>query len=369
MENPLDIIDRTVSTYAGGMNTDTYYAQIYANQQHGVLTETIVIDAAVQKNSAQVQQRDAAGQYQTSGTVQQNQTIEPIPAQSESPIDVFLRTTAPGAQNTPSTAVQPVATTQQTTTTAQSQYTQTVGAASTKIAVTPTGAFGFVVSAAFSVAVVISVIGLMFIVYIIIRTRQLHHHEHHVKELGGHGPADVHAKTHESTHAPVAGAHAEDDDHTEIKGSLDDSEEQDIIDNDIEDAVPAFAAAAVTAPETFAPTPPIESLTNDEATLYSSRLKTIKDDAAGDDEDAWYTALMDVNLFLEDILGERGYEGTTVKEMLQDDETKTLATRDVALEAEAEFQKLISGEKPLTQDAIVALVNMYAKVCKELGVN
>jgi hypothetical protein len=105
-----------------------------------------------------------------------------------------------------------------------------------------------------------------------------------------------------------------------------------------------------------------------EETLFASRLKTIREDASGEDEDAWYTALMDVNLLLEDILTEKNFEGTTVKEMLASDEAKSLATRDLALEAEAQFQKLISGEEQLTKDAITQLVNMYAKVCKELGV-
>jgi hypothetical protein len=118
----------------------------------------------------------------------------------------------------------------------------------------------------------------------------------------------------------------------------------------------------------YAPVPPVETLTGDEATMYASRLATIKEDAASDDEDAWYTALMDINLLLEDIMSEKGYEGTSVKEMLGSEEGKGLATRDVGYEAEAQFQKLISGEEQLTKDAIVGLVNMYAKVCKELGV-
>jgi hypothetical protein len=357
MDNPLDIIDRTVSSYTGGINTDKYYAQIYANQVNGVPTETLVIEP-----SAAQQTVGTAGQHVNDQQPAPQNT--PQPGVGDSPIDVFLRTTTSGDQVAPIPSATTTAPTQVPITSTQPQYTQTV-AATPKVSVTPTGAFGFIVSAAFSIAVVISVIGIMFVVYIIIRTRQLHHHEDHVKELGGHGDGHgAHGDAKDAAHhAATADVHVADDTHADTQTDAHDEH------SDAEDAVelhedPAEASEV----DDTAPIQPVASLTGDEASQYGSRLKTIKADAEGDDEDAWYTALMDVNLLLEDVLGEKGYEGTTVKEMLQDDETKILATRDVALEAEAEFQKLISGESPLTKDAIVSLVNMYAKVCKELGV-
>jgi hypothetical protein len=376
MENAIEVLDRTVSSYTGGINTDEYYAKIYANEQNGVSTETLILDIS------------AHGSVQGSApSSRANSAPQQLP-QNESPIDVFLRTTtsADGSQpvlpqhaqqqppqTVPQDAVPRVST--------PPQYQQGVGVPQ-KIEVTPTGAFGFVVSAAFSIAVVLSVIGVMFIVYIIIRTRQLHHHEHHVKELGGHGAPPTHAPeakvhapaAHVETHAEVPDVeHENADDETE--GTRYNAHEEEKVEQDTEvsteeranmeaypvQAIPAGLAA-------LSPAPPNPSLSSDEAVLFASRLKSIKTDAAGDDEDAWYTALMDINLLLEDVLGEKGYEGTSVKEMLTSDEAKELGTRDVGLEAEAQFQKLISGEESLTKDAIIMLVNMYAKVCKELGV-
>ena len=58
------------------------------------------------------------------------------------------------------------------------------------------GVFYSLVNAAFSIAVVISIMGLIAVAYIIIRTRQLHHHEHDVRHAAG-GGADAHG------HAPA----------------------------------------------------------------------------------------------------------------------------------------------------------------------
>lgn len=411
MENPLEIVDKVVSSYAGGINTDEYYAKIYANEQNGVPTETLILEPRAEsresrspQNQTQNNDNSKTGQTGSDTHYQQYYTSDgsDIYSQngqqtvSESPIDVFLRTTVPSGQasngQTPDIRqnvgqqVQVTAEQQQITAqTVQPVYTTNVGDAP-KIEVTPTGAFGFIVHAAFSFAVVISVVGIMFVVYIIIRTRQLHHHEHHVKELGGHGAghSDNHAAhppaVSHTAHAPAV-AHAAEEPHVnDVADEHEVGESEDVHVDEVQTAhTDAYAAEQmygdvrgqdVDDAEDSVPPPvaPVPEMSADELSQFSNRLKTIKADAAGDDEDAWYTALMDVNLLLEDVLGEKGYEGVSVKEMLNDDEAKTLATRDVALEAEAQFQKLISGEELLTKDAIVALVNMYAKVCKELGV-
>jgi hypothetical protein len=192
MTNPLEVIDRTVSSYTGGLRTDEYYMKIYANEQGGVPTDTLVIEQGPPKSGAQTY---------TPTTPQQTQGGDV--GRSESPIDAFLRTTAPhDAQVQPQNSV-PVNTSTQTT----QQYTQTVGTSPKPVDVSPVTAFSFVLNAAFSFAVVMSVIGLMFIVYVMMRTRQLHHHEHHVKELGGHGavhtPSHIEAKHVDVTHDVV----------------------------------------------------------------------------------------------------------------------------------------------------------------------
>jgi hypothetical protein len=77
---------------------------------------------------------------------------------------------------------------------------------------------------------------------------------------------------------------------------------------------------------------------------------------------------MEINVLLEDVLEASGFVGSDVKEMLASERGTSLATHDVALEAEAEFQKLVSGEVPVTRDTLAMVVNLYTKVCKELGV-
>jgi hypothetical protein len=358
--NPLEILDRTVSSYTGGVNTDQYYAQIYANEQASVPTQTLIIGteptptATVQSAPAPTASVPA---HATGG--------------SESPIDVFLRTTQQdGAQKTPSAA--------QKTVPPNNTYTQSVGVPTGQtqtVDVSPVSVFGFLLNAAFSVAVVMSVIGIMFVVYVMLRTRQLHHHEHHVKELVGTGGGghDAHASvpqtTHSSHHVDEHDVHEQDEQH-DAHDEPDEHEEP--TETEEYEREPAHEVhedrAREVQLEKDTPAPLPASHTAHETAEYSSRLAAIKKDASSDDEDAWYTALMDVNLLLEDVLESVGYEGTTVKDMLGSDQAKSLATRDVALEAEAEFQALISGEKPITKDDIQHLVQLYTKVYKELGV-
>lgn len=378
MENPIDVLDRTVSSYTGGVNTDEYYAKIYANHQNGVPTETLVLqkqEMPAQTHAGQLPQGvPAQSGYPVSGVDANGTPLE------ESPVDAFLRQTTGGdtqtnvpVQATPQSVQQGVSVPSQDTYVA----TKSVSDAQ-QVDLSPASTFSFIINAAFSFAVVMSVVGIMFIVYIIIRTRQLHHHEHHVKELGGHGGAAPapHAPTvapaiHDASHTPVV-SHVESavPQHVPevsepvadvLEGSADilgEKQHQMVVETEHEEDVHNLLPAQKPAPVFDA----------DDITLYSSRLRTITEDAAGDDEDGWYTSLMDVNLLLEDILTEKGFEGTSVKEMMQSEQASSLATRDVALEAEAQFQKLISGEEALTHDAIQRLVALYAKVCKELGV-
>jgi hypothetical protein len=329
MENPLDVIDRTVSSYTGGIHTDQYYAQIYANEANGVATETLVIDTKT----------DAQGSQKQGGSVAPNSGQNT----SESPVDVFLRTSAPASGNAPTQTSKLVPTQN------SPQYTQTVGAAHKPIDVTPVTAFSFVLNAAFSFAVVMSVIGLMFVVYVMMRTRQLHHHEHHVKELGGHTEEkDADVVVEETI------AHTADDVEAQVVQQVDSA----LL------PPPQYIEEAVA----IAPIPKTSLVDGAKMEIFVARLAAVRRDAASDDEDAWYTALMEVNVLLEDLFEALGFVGSDVKEMLASEQGVRLATHDVALEAEAEFQRLISGEKPLTHDAITTVVNLYAKVCKELGV-
>lgn len=410
MDAARDILDRTVTSYTGGINTAEYYAKIYANEQNGVPTETLVIQGSqptplpTQRATQTPPQSGYQTQYTSQSYTVSGQQAGPSPVPqggNESAIDYFLRTSAAGSPTTPQpttyvsgqpSAPASVPATQGTSTTVGTTYTTSVGA-TPAVSVSPTGVFGFLVQAAFSVAVVVSVIGVMFIVYIIIRTRQLHHHEHHVKELGGHavghGGGHAPATTHE-VHVDAHSSLAAHDTVPEEDAShhREEHHEEPFVENGVEthvydaphaphdtilavhedDIIETSDMPPVTGDDMSPPRKPTEVMTDEESTLFASRLATVRADAASDDEDAWYTALMDVNLLLEDILTEKNFEGATVKEMLMSDAGQGMATRDLALEAEAQFQKLISGEEPLTQDAIVHLVNMYAKVCKELGV-
>jgi hypothetical protein len=85
MDNPLDIIDRTVSSYTGGINTDKYYAQIYANQVNGVPTETLVIEPSA------IQQAGGAGSQQANYQQQATTQNSPQPGVGDSPIDVLIQ--------------------------------------------------------------------------------------------------------------------------------------------------------------------------------------------------------------------------------------------------------------------------------------
>jgi hypothetical protein len=352
---PVSAVDRLIGSYAGGMNTDVYYQQTYGQtpqpQQHTSYVEV-------------------------------NEEGIPI---------VYIN-----GQATPPTAT----VTQPGLTTQTSQTTQVTGKKSYDV-LTPTGFATTVINAVFSIAVIIAIIMGFVVVYLIIRTKQLHHHEEHVRGVlhgdshggTGHGHAaptadhaaasPAHGATaHETEHVPH-NEHPTDDQALEPEGVAGDeayveatmagleSSEHDVFED--EDEGESGATQKQDANDAVADVVMDDGLSAETRgdtsnSAVSERFRVVREYAAGDDAAEWRHALMDIDLILEDLLAKKGIPGNSTSERLANTDSTQLQTLQDALAAHAYYEQLVDDEdEDLSKASLQKLITMYGPVFAEFG--
>ncbi len=315
---PLGALDRMVGTYVGGSNTGVYYEDAYGTQaeppQQVIPTESITITPATAPTVA----------------VPSN-TGTPVISQQKDDTSAPLQT--------------------------NESTTGSVDISAPAVATT-------IVNGIFSFAVTASIICGIFVLYIIIRTRQLHHHEEHVRGVLGHGHGDdthtdAHAHgshdVHHDTH--VAEAHVP---HTPMANALREEDMHDVGQEKQRDIVIADGSELE------------ESKNYSRQDMQSEdplqvRHQAIQLYVASDDEHEWRYALMDMDLLLDDVLLKNGYSGADTVEKLSHVDIGRLHSIASAREAHSEYQKMILAEA-LTKNSIQHLYQLYAPVFTELGI-
>jgi hypothetical protein len=357
---PITSVDRMIGTYTGGINTGKYYAVLYGGDAGGQIpVDTLIIEDP---------------RYNPNG--KQNTQTKTNNPNSITPTETLDFLSPPNEGNE--------TTLQRETSVDEQEYVAQVQqeAPVTQPASQDGGFLYSAVNAAFSIAVVISIMGLIAVVYIIIRTRQLHHHEHDVRHAGEHGHggpgaghagaaghghdthaahASGHAAPTHDTHEPASVAHTTDDDDAtyEFETAVPGSGSDDHVVHESHDAPIAHLDAAE---DTF------EIPAASDAAGLTARWASIKQRAQSDDENDLRFALMDVELVLEDALRARGINGSSLTEMLNSKEAEDLATYQVARNAHVLHEQIVDGTVPLSQDSMHELIGLYTKVFKELHV-
>lgn len=341
---PVQAVDRLIGSYAGGLNTESYYYTEYVNPQQ---------------------------QQTPTNYIEVNEDGIPI---------VYINGTSVPATPT----VQKPGLTPQVNAQQQVQNTQTSAGNGTKdfAVMSPTGFATTLINAVFSVAVTIAIIMGIVVTYLIIRTRQLHHHEEHVRAAapGGHGDSHGHDTHSHDSHGHDAQSdvtHDTHDTHTETVGPHAPLEHP---------APPPTESFYTGAPHPDAPAeyPGVTLLDESDiaadfqtehATEHGdtslsdvhNRFSAIRTYVAGEDPITWRHALMDIDLVLEDMLARKGLPGNSTAERLAHADARHLTMLNEALIARAYYEQLVAGTEPITQESMQKLLALYGPVLAELG--
>jgi hypothetical protein len=331
---PLGAVDRLIGSYAGGINTSTYYENAYG------------VPAPQHNSYVEVDENGIPIVY--------------IQGQAVAPTDTVRR---PGLTTQEGVAPKP------------GQATTSAGNGKQFQVLTPSGFATTLINSIFSIAVTIAIIAGFVVVYLIIRTKQLHHHEEHVRAVltkpsghGGHAPvAETHAVQDHTAHAadphPVII-----DDH-----SSDELEGHEMHEDELELPEPAVQRYDENAAEPHAYVS--DAITADAEHGDTShadvayRFGVIQDYVAGDDPINWRHALMDIDLILEDLLAQRGIQGSDAAERLSHADTTQVKTLSEALIARAQYERMIEGSEPITADTMSKLLKLYTPVFAEFGLS
>ncbi|MFM2414979.1 MAG: hypothetical protein RI911_672 [Candidatus Parcubacteria bacterium] len=342
---PIQAVDRMIGSYSGGINTDDYYYAAYGQQPSAP---------------------------RPTSYVEVNEDGIPI---------VYIN----GESLPPTETVQKPGLTPQVT---QQQQTQAGDGKKQFDVLTPSGFASTLIGAVFSIAVTIAIIMCIVVVYLIIRTRQLHHHEEHVRGVapGGHGhdshAHDAHgtndAHTAQSGHgaAEVSADHAHDHDHdtqhVKPHGQFEHSI-PDLTHNYYQEVKPQPTPeyAPLVLPDETEPS--IEGDLENRGDTSASDVKNRYDDVrayiASNDEVTWRHALMDIDLLLEDMLARKGIEGVDAGDRLSHADASHMTMINEALTARAYYERLVSGEEKITKQSMERLLALYGPVLAELGLS
>jgi hypothetical protein len=332
---PVNAIDRMISSYTGGINTQGYYEAVY-----------LAPDPQKKTNYVEVNEDGVPIVYINGSKLPPTETV-----------------TKPGL--TPQEITTKNSTTGVTQTSAGSgkkEYT----------VLTPTGFASTLVQGVFSVAVTIAIIMGIVVTYLIIRTRQLHHHEEHIRAAapghgGGHagGHGQIHdAHPHDSHGIPVPHGpthhHAPDHDHhhNDAEGAPQETIQEEpahmLVDLAEVPAVSDLNESTVEHGDT----------TNSDV---ANRLSDIRDYARGTDTVLWRHALMDIDLILEDLLARKNIPGNNTTERLANTDVTKLSSLNDALTAHAFYEQMTSGVEPINAQSMQRLLALYEPIFSELG--
>ncbi len=343
---PIQAVDRLIGSYAGGLDTESYYYTEYVG---------------------------APPKQTPTNYIEVNEDGIPIVYINGSSVPATATVQKPGLTPQESAAQQPV------------QQTQTSAGTGTKdfAVMNPTGLATTLINAVFSVAVTIAIIMGIVVTYLIIRTRQLHHHEEHVRAAapGGHGDTHGHdthghdSHTHDAHGSDTHGeTHAAPDEHVGPHAPFE------------HPAPPPSESFYTGAPHPDAPAeyPGVtlldaEDIASEEhheneavhgdtsLSDVHNRFSAIRTYVASDDPVAWRHALMDIDLVLEDMLARKGLSGNSAAERLSHADARHLTMLNEALTARAYYEQLVAGTEPITQESMQRLLTLYGPVLAELG--
>lgn len=331
---PIQAVDRLIGSYTGGINTESYYYAEYVGPQ----------------------KRPTPTNY-----IEVNEDGIPIVYINGSQVPATESSQKPGLTPQEGTQVP-----QQKTETSAGN-----GGAKEFEILTPSGFATTLINAVFSIAVTVAIIMGIVVTYLIIRTRQLHHHEEHVRAVAhsSHGPSDS-APTHtgHDAHSPDTPERPEDivGPHAPFEHPAPPPTES-FYEGEVHPQNPAeYAAVTLLDTEEIAQEPRSQhgdtSLSD-----VSNRLSAIKTYIAGEDPISWRHALMDIDLVLEDMLARKGLEGNSTAERLEHADTRHLSSINEALTARAFYEQLVAGTEPISQENMQKLLRLYTPVLAELG--
>jgi hypothetical protein len=339
---PIQAVDRLIGSYAGGMNTENYYYAEYVGEQP----------------------KQTPANY-----IEVNEDGIPIVYINGTSIPATASVQKPGL--TPQEGVVQQGATKTET---------SAGSGTTELQImSPSGLATTVINAVFSIAVTIAIIMGIVVTYLIIRTRQLHHHEEHVRAAapGGHGDThghdthahDSHGSTPVDTH--THDTHAETvEPHAPFEHPAPSVSESFYTGAAHPDAPAEYPGVTLLEEGDIAQDVQVtESATHGDTSLSDvhNRFSAIRTYVAGDDPVTWRHALMDIDLVLEDMLARKGLEGNSTAERLAHADARHLTMLNEALTARAYYEELVSGVEPITHESMQRLLALYTPVLAELG--
>lgn len=337
---PIQAVDRLIGSYAGGLDTESYYYTEYVGAQ----------PKQTPTNYIEVNEDGIPIVYINGSSVPATSTVQ-----------------KPGLTPQEGVVQQPV------------QHTQTSAGSGTKdfAVMNPTGFATTLINAVFSIAVTVAIIMGIVVTYLIIRTRQLHHHEEHVRAAapGGHHDShghDTHAHgahsdaTHDAhdAHAEAVGPHAA------LEHSAPVSSESLYTGAPHPDAPAEYPGVTLLDESDIAADVQTEHTGEHGDTSLSdvhNRFSAIRTYVASDDPVSWRHALMDIDLVLEDMLARKGLSGNSAAERLANADARDLTMINEALTARAYYELLVAGTEPITQGSMQKLLALYGPVLAELG--
>ncbi len=328
---PIQAVDRLIGSYTGGINTESYYYAEYVGQP------------PQQKNT---------------NYIEVNEDGIPIVYINGSSVPATESVQKPGL------------TPQESASTGTKTQTETSAGNGGKEydVLSPSGFATTLISAVFSVAVTIAIIMGIVVTYLIIRTRQLHHHEEHVRSVapGSHGDTHGHNTHSEPKAEEVVGPHATFEHPAPAQTESFYSEVR-------PDAPSEYAGVTLLDEEDVAPEPSekveIFGASDTSFSDVSNRFSAVRTYVAGEDPIAWRHALMDIDLILEDLLARKGLEGNSAAERLAHADARHLTILNEALTARAYYEQLVAGTEPITQQSMQKLLSLYGPVLAELGLS
>lgn len=312
---PLGSIDRMVGSFVGGSDTGTYYTEAYGvqpvSQGQTIPVESITITPQLQTGAMQNQQGAPIHNVQMQQTVQQKNGVD----------------------------------------------------------ISPPAVASTIIQGVFSFAVTASIICAIFVLYVIIRSRQLHHHEEHIRGVGHGGHGDTHGKVAQQEPAPAVA-------HTNIQHEV--------------PGVPsehpsAFMPVSAHDETSFSVQPSVQAHDDGQADTISTSdgeeipLVDISDPLAirhhalqlyieSPEEHDWRYALMDMDLLLDDALLRKGYIGNNTEDKLSRLNSSVLHSHESAIQAHDAYIQLTADDTLLTHESIKNLYALYEPVFKELCV-
>lgn len=328
---PVEAVDRLIGSYTGGINTETYYYAEYVGQQP---------------------------QQTKSNYIEVNEDGIPIVYINGSSVPATETVRKPGLTPQESANTAPQVRTETSAGTGQKEYQ----------VLSPSGFATTLVNAVFSIAVTIAIIMGIVVTYLIIRTRQLHHHEEHVRSVAP-GSHDSHGHGDHATpkQEEVVGPHAAFEHPAQpVTESFYSGEAR-------PEASPEYPGVTLLDESDIVRAPDIEEVnaTKGDTSLsdVTNRFAAVRTYVAGEDPITWRHALMDIDLILEDLLARKGLEGNSAAERLAHADARHLSILNEALTARAYYEQLVAGAEPITQESMRKLLSLYGPVLAELGLS